>query len=286
MNIPIIKNRLSKIKDFWQFNLKIIATNLGFFNSHRNYTKFIVLGQARTGSNFLLSLLDSHEQVVTYGELFVAQNSIGWHRLKYDEYWQSKSLISLMLHQPQKFLQKKVFRKYPSPIEAVGFKIFYNQAKEGDLKKVWKFLQSQQNIKIIHLKRRNLLQSLMSLKKALITNQWIAVNQKESKDKLPDISITLAYEDCLHYFQKTHDYMLYYDTFFYQHPMVDIYYEDLCADNTNQIKVIQDFLGLNYQPLKCYTLKQSSLSLSESITNYFELKEQFQNTIWSIFFED
>jgi LPS sulfotransferase NodH len=286
MNLKVFRNKLSNLKDFWQFNLKILATDLGFFNSHRNYTKFIVLSQARTGSNFLLSLLDFHEQVVTYGELFVAPDSIGWHRLKYDKYWQSKSLISLMLHRPQEFLQKKVFRKYPLPIAAVGFKIFYDQAKEGDIKTVWEFLRSQQDIKIIHLKRRNPLKSLVSLKKALITKQWIAVNQEEVKDQSQDISITLTYEDCLKYFQKTDDNILHHDTFFSQHPMIDIYYEDLCADNINQTNIIQDFLGLNYRPLKSYTLKQSSLSLSESITNYFELKEQFQNTPWSVFFED
>lgn len=286
MGFTIMRDKLSKIKDFWQFNLKILATDLGFFNSNKNYNKFIVLSQARTGSNFLLSLLDSHEQVITYGELFVKSDCIGWHRLKYNEYWQSKSLISLMNKKPQEFLQKKVFRKYPSPIAAVGFKIFYGQAKEFPTKTVWEFLQSQRDIKIIHLKRKNLLKSLLSLKKALITDQWIAISQKELQDKSRDISITLTYEDCLQYFHKTHDIMLEHDIFFSQHPIIDIYYEDLCEDHINQTRIIQDFLGLKYRALKSYTVKQSSLSLSESITNYFELKEQFQNTPWAKFFED
>jgi LPS sulfotransferase NodH len=275
-----------KLKDFWQFNLKILATDLGFFNSHKNYTQFIVLSQARTGSNFLLSLLDSHEQVVTYGELFRDLDSVGWDRPSSGRNPHSKPLILLRNKNPRKFLETEVYNRYPLNVSAVGFKIFYDHARAVYLKTVWEFLQSQRDIKIIHLKRRNLLQSLVSLKKALITKQWIAVNQKESKDKLPDTSITLTYEDCLQYFQKTHDYMLDHDTFFSQHPMIDIYYEDLCADNINQTRMIQDFLGLNYRPLKSYTLKQSSLPISESITNYFELKEQFQNTPWSVFFED
>ena len=33
-------------------------------------TRFMILGSARTGSNFLLSLLSAHPSIKTYGELF------------------------------------------------------------------------------------------------------------------------------------------------------------------------------------------------------------------------
>ncbi len=63
-------------------------------------------------------------------------------------------------------------------------------------------------------------------------------------------------------------------------------YEDLSQDYESEMKRVQEFLELDHEALKPNTLKQSSLSLSESISNYFELKEKFENIHWESFFED
>ncbi|MEA5578907.1 sulfotransferase [Anabaena sp. UHCC 0451] len=277
---------IKKLQNALNFYADIVAANLGLFNSSSDYCKFIVLGQARSGSNFLRGLLDSHSQVITYGELFVNPDFIGWHRPKYDRYLQTKSLILLMRKDPKKFLEQKVFRKYASQVSAVGFKIFYDQAREDSRKAVWDFLQSQKDIKVIHLKRKNMLRTFLSLKKALTTKEWIIIAPKVTNYKPQDVKISLTYEECLQYFNRMQDYMSEHDIFFAQHQKIDVFYEELSINTEYEIRRIQDFLELDYKPLKSYTLKQSSLPLSQSISNYFELKEKFQNTPWEGFFED
>lgn len=281
-----MKEELEQLQNKIQFHFNLLTTDLGFFNSHKNYTKFIVLSQARSGSNFLLSLLGWHDRVVTYGELFVSPDSIGWHRDKYEEYLQSKSLIRLMRDNPREFLEKKVFRKYPSPVSAVGFKIFYDQAQEGSVRTVWDFLQSQREIKVIHLKRKNMLKTLLSLEKALITNEWVVIDSDPKSSQTKTVMVSLDYEKCLQYFNRTWESMQEHDRWFDRHPKIDVFYEDLSRDKVGEMLRIQNFLDLEYKTVQSFTVKQSCFSLSESISNYFDLKEKFQNTPWASFFED
>ena len=52
------------------------------------------------------------------------------------------------------------------------------------------------------------------------------------------------------------------------------------------MKRVQDFLGVQYETVKPSTYKQSHQSLSDSISNYWGLKERFTGTPWEEFFED
>src|SRR5690606_16569148 len=51
-------------------SLRNLALDLGLVDGHTDYTRFIILARSRTGSNFLRGMLNSHPQVLTYGEIF------------------------------------------------------------------------------------------------------------------------------------------------------------------------------------------------------------------------
>ncbi|WP_217385639.1 sulfotransferase [Dolichospermum sp. UHCC 0259] len=262
-----------------------MTTEIDLVNNYSDYCKFIVLGQGRSGSNFLLGLLNSHSQVIAYGELFGFQD-IDWSLPKYNPYSKFKTLVSLINKNPEIFLERIILRKYLPLISAVGFKILYFHAKGDSGESVWHFLQNRQDIKIIHLKRKNLLKSFLSSKKALITNEWVVSSQKGINNKPKEVTVSLDYQECLGYFKWTQASMETHDLLFANHQKIDVVYEDLSQDYESEMKRVQEFLELDYETLKPNTLKQSSLSLSESISNYLELKEKFQNTPWAIFFED
>jgi hypothetical protein len=76
------------------------------------------------------------------------------------------------------------------------------------------------------------------------------------------------------------------DLIFAGHPIIDLTYESLVADYVGEMRRILDILGVRHEEVKPNTQKQSSKSLSESITNYFELKEKFRGTEWETFFEE
>ncbi len=47
-------------------------------SDNRNYTKFIILGRSRVGSNMLRSILNGHRGIISFGELFRRQGEVGW----------------------------------------------------------------------------------------------------------------------------------------------------------------------------------------------------------------
>ncbi len=276
---------IKKLQDALNFYADIAAANLGLSNSS-DYCKFIVLGQGRSGSNFLLGLLNSHSQVTTYGELFHFTDHIDWGLTKYNQYLQLKYLIALINKKPEKFLERIIFRKYSPPISAVGFKIFYFHAQEDSRKTVWRYLQDRQDIKVIHLQRKNFLKSFLSYKKALITNEWVIISQPGINNVPKQVTVSLDYQECITYFNYMKTVTKAYDLLFTQHQKIDVIYEDLSQDYASEIRRVQEFLELDYEISEPITLKQSSLPLSQSISNYFELKEKFKNTHWESFFED
>lgn len=278
----MFSNNINDFKSWSLFYFKNLARDLGLLKSHLNYNQFIILGKGRSGSNFLRGLLNSHRNIIVFGELFRDSNSISWEFPFYHECLQSSNLISWMQSEPVNFLEKKVFRKYHPQVLAVGFKLFYYHAQNDSRQVIWPFLQEQKSIKIIHLQRNNTLKELLSLRKAFKTNKWTNTSAVEEQV----FSISLDYEDCLREFVYAQQIKSQYNTFFQYHPIINVIYENLSDNYEIEIKKIQDFLEVDYEPVKPLTYKQSRQSLKEAISNYFELKQKFMKTPWETFFED
>jgi len=129
-----------------------------------NYTRFILIGQARSGSTFLMALLDSHPAIKGFGELF--------HKELQQRVWQSKNAPAIdQDDDPVEYLENNIFTVYPSHIQVVGFKLFSYHAIAGRWQKVWSYLQHPE-LKVIHLTRWNLLNQYLSLKLADRSSVW------------------------------------------------------------------------------------------------------------------
>lgn len=270
------------LRDAVQFHLKNLAFDLGLFGGRSDYRRFIILGRGRTGSNFLRGLLNSHSQIVTFGELFRFYDSIGWEFPLYDRYWQDPGLIALMQNDPIGFLEKKVFRKFPKEVGAVGFKLFYYHAQEDSRRGVWDYLRDRRDMRIIHLKRNNTLRMILSEKRAFMTDNWTNTTGAEEEKS----AVALDYEECLRRFRHEQEIAGEFERFFQRHPKVTVIYEHLASDYREPMRSIQEFLSVGYETVKPSTYKQSNRPLAESIPNYFELKEKFRNTPWEVFFEE
>jgi LPS sulfotransferase NodH len=259
--------------------IKNVALDLGLLAGHDDYTRFIILGRSRSGSNFLRGLLNSHSQIVALGELFQNKQAIGW---AYPGYQQGGSMVNLFHNEPVRFIETRVFRRFPKAINAVGFKIFYYHAQDVKWKPVWKHLVDQTSLRIIHIKRRNILRTHLSRKQAGRTDAW--VNTTGSSDSRPPE--ILDYDECLKDFQQTRTYEEQNDKLFQGHPLTDVFYEDLADDYRKEMLRIQEFLGVVKEDVKPQTFKQSSQPLSQAIANYAQLKARFAGSQWASFFED
>jgi len=276
------REKRDTLKDLGRFYLRTQALKLGLADGHSDYCRFIILGTARSGSNFLRGLLNSHTQIVAFGELFRSHDSIGWELPPYDTYLQSRRLISLMHSNPGGFLEKKVFTRFPRHIAAVGFKIFYYHAQDDSRTGVWAYLRDRKDLRIIHLKRHNTLRVIISLKKAFVTNRWTnTTGIEEGSPVLP-----LDYEECLEAFTWAQETKRRYDTYFKDSNKLDVCYETLSSHYEREMKRVQEFLGTDFEAVKPATFRQAHQPLSQTISNYWELKERFTGTPWEVFFED
>jgi LPS sulfotransferase NodH len=245
----------------------------------RNYTRFIILSRSRSGSNYLRGLLNSHSKIIVFSEFFKNNALIEWGLPGYKD---TQKTLALFQNDPVDFLEKKVYQKYPRHIAAVGFKLFYYHARDAKWSMLWPYLQSSKDIRIIHLKRKNILETHLSRQRALVTDKWANISgEKEAQPTIP-----LQYEECLDDFVQTRTWEQDSDKYFSQHQLMDVYYEDLARDHQAEMQKIQAFLGVDYEPVAPQTFKQATLPLSKSITNYVELKDQFAGTPWEEFFSD
>src|SRR5512138_3833678 len=110
--------------------------------------RFAIVGNARTGSNYLLDGLKSAPAIRMYHEIFASHN----RRVGED----FDRILST------------VFQYENKSTQVVGFKVFYNHLTEEE----WNKLVACQGLKVIHLTRRNRLRTVISLEIAFKTGQW------------------------------------------------------------------------------------------------------------------
>lgn len=265
----------------------------------------MILGSARTGSNLLLSLLSAHPHIKTYGELFNL------------DMLPETSLLEV-LDDPVTYLQRRVYQDHKVEIAAVGFKMFYDHLTRDYFTKLvdvsdaapqlrekysrfsnfidsnyaweilderfrtaWEFLRADQSLAVIHLQRRNVLHTLISLKQAYMTSQWWSL-KSGLQTTLP---VYLDPEECCRYFQKLSNSAAEADAAFSEHPKININYEDLIEKQQDTLQRIFAFLKVPHKSVTTRMKKQNPASPRETVDNYEQLKSYFRNTRWDAFFE-
>src|SRR5215210_8702901 len=127
---------------------------------HQVGQRFAIVGNARTGSNYLLDGLNSSPSIRMYHEIFASHNREVGKDFE-------KTLST-------------VYQYESKSTKIVGFKVFYNHLTEDE----WKKFVAHRDLKIIHLTRRNRLRTVISLEIAFKTGQWTkAGNSGGPKEK-------------------------------------------------------------------------------------------------------
>lgn len=243
-------------------------------------TKFIIICHGRTGSNYLRSLLNSHNDIYCFDELF---NPKGEEQEDFQK----------RLENPTENINKKVFENTNDKKHIKGFKLLYYQLPQSPefednlynknnyvsskikktLYEYLEYLKNQTDIKIIHLKRKNMLKTLISLKKAGETNVWTSKTGQISSPK-----ITLNKFGCEHFFKNTRNFETKYDQIFKNHDVLQITYEELYTNRVKTIDKVLDFLGAPKITLHSPLRKINSDNVSDLVENIEELKEHFANS--------
>jgi LPS sulfotransferase NodH len=256
--------------------------------------RFVIVTTARTGSNLLVRTINRAPKITCYGEImkqeFRQESSAEQFFLQLSEILglSVQYLEKLQVNNPSEFLNL-IFDSKNAGI--LGFKLFYRHAREDVRKTIWQGLQEHQEIKIIHLLRRNLLDTYMSLQYAHLTDQWIlptfAYKEKiESLDRYDREMLSINPRVLLNFFEITSKYIQETKTMFAHHKYLELYYENLDSQYDREIEKAFNFLEVPLIIKEQPTIKQRSKTNRERIKNYQELLGFFKNTDWIGFFSE
>lgn len=250
--------------------------------------KFIVLGHGRSGSTLLVLSLAEHHNILAFDEL-----------LHYDLEERRRQFFEFNNRYPDdglkryymdgedgaEFLREVVFYdRMRKEVLAVGFKIFYIHVRdEPNSKKAWDYLTGNKDIHIIHLMRRNVIESWVSLQVALMTGEWARLQgTKPKQQRLPPLKLNP--QECEAYCNQVLVYSQWAKRAFREHPLLEVEYErDVCGRFSSMMHDIHDFLDVPRRDVQLVLEKQAQRSISEQISNYSEFKEYFHHTIYEDF---
>jgi len=220
--------------------------------------RFAIVGNPRTGSSHLVSLLDSHPDIACWDDEILDEG---------------EAFDTSPFEDPRDFLRKVVF---DVNAKAVGFKLLWDALERTD--GVWNLLKDLE-IRLVHTCRSNALDGLLSYRLAKTNNSFTSWYGAWTVTR-----IALDPGDCVAWFEQTrlHDEEIRRHSQEHGLSRVEIEYEELVR---TQDKVLE-FLGMPKIPLTSRLVKQRKGTQSELITNYVELKSTFKGTPWIRFFED
>ncbi|MCU0489862.1 MAG: sulfotransferase domain-containing protein [Anaerolineales bacterium] len=239
--------------------------------------QFVILTRGRSGSNMLVSLLCLHPKIHMQNEIF------------HEAIVTSQGVQAAINSAGAVSYVKQSFQRMDYEI-ATGFKLLYPYLEPEyaerigvrSLPGVVDYLAQEKNIHIIHLKRRNKLKTLASVKLARLSKKYIRFDDQDPMNDEQQILLTA--EECESFFLQMEAWETKYDQLFAGDRLLNLYYEELVADIPGKSREIQNFLQIPYYPLAPTTKKQTSKPLPETIANYAELKAHFQASPWGSYF--
>jgi len=220
--------------------------------------RFAIVGNPRTGSSYLASLLDSHPDIACWNyEIFDA-----------DEAFDASSCDL-----PEHFLTEHVL---PVKATAVGFKLLWDALDRR--KAIWEALRSLEFV-LLHVYRENLLDSFISFRLATL-NQAFTYSDGEYSIA----SFEGDFDQCLEWFElcEARDAQIRARARDDGLPSLEIEYADLYASR----ELVLRFLQVGPAPLSSNFRRQRQGAQSDAIINYSELRARFLHTRWACFFED
>jgi LPS sulfotransferase NodH len=139
--------------------------------------RFIIIGLPRSGTTYLMTLLNAHRDVLCAGEQFNPYAVIGADS-------ESRVFLDLMKRDKNPRVHSQAFFKKHSagPYKSVGYKLMI-----GHNIRVLKYLHAMENTSIIYVHRNNKLAQVASLIKADTTRRWAQAHEDNHVNKKIDV---------------------------------------------------------------------------------------------------
>ncbi len=244
-----------------KIHLKRILRYSGFLG-HTTYKPFVIVCHPRTGSTLLHTYLNDHWQIHSYGELL---------SMEMDSLLNGKSAGG--------FYARKMKRKFPGMIKAVGFKFFYQYGELKNGIEILDLIRHDTTVSIIHLTRRNKLRTVLSYQLAKETDSW-------TKGRNDSALIKVETDRLIHDLERLESWEMAFDDYFSGHQVLKVSYEDLVSDPQKILKDVQEFLGVQPRKLRTVLARQHEGPLQGYILNPEEVRAALSGTPWCDMLEE
>lgn len=229
--------------------------------------RFVIAAHPRTASTLAIRSILEHPQAAGVYEPFNQQpksraNVPLWGNRKWIDH-----------EDPVAFAKSYLFRAPAnSGVTAQGFKIFRQHCARTELQKtLWSYLQSENGIRVILMRRQNLAKAYISHCRALKADAWnISSNSLTPEGYNTPFNVDI--EDCRRFIANQLESIAALQSIFADHPKVEISYEEITGDYDASIARIWAFLELSPILLDQPVRKVSRKPLPDVVLNYDELK--------------
>jgi LPS sulfotransferase NodH len=238
---------------------------------------FIVLSTQRSGSTWVVDMLDSHPRVLAYSELFMhgGEGTPKWGQEQDLPYWQSYARGKRRLAKPYwlwKYLGQ-AYRERPG-IDAVGFKLMYSQLTRISrplMPALW-----LKRVRIVHLIRRNALDVVLSREAGAAREGKLHARDGEDVEA---VRLNLDTDTLLRR-MTLHERAIAGARVRFKRvglPYTEVVYEDLAADERGFAQLFE-FLGVEPAPVSSSLQKLNPTSHEDLIENYREVRDALEGT--------
>ena len=201
--------------------------------AHGPIVPFIILCAGRSGSNLLQTSLDQHPEIRAYGEVF-------------NHFYSSRDVVNLLRRARDDedgaaFVQHIFDPALGRRASAIGFKMMYPHVPDGPLSTAWTELSKMRDLVVVDLDRENLLECLVSTRKAEYTWAWRST--KQARSEVPR-QIYLSPGDCSAFFEERLRLREQALARFKRHEIIRLTYDELRSDFAGSIARICEVLGV------------------------------------------
>lgn len=194
-----------------------------------SFEKFVIICSARTGSTLLHTYLNSHPNILSYGEILRERNT--------------KDIATN--------LREDIFKSHGKNVRAVGLKCFLSYRDDARFSDQYFEILADASIKIIVLRREDAKEQLMSLQLAKATGEWSFARQANRP------SLEVGEGDLEEFTSKLDQQYTKIRADLQHHQTFTMSYEQLTSNPAETLFALQNFL--NVVPRKLYSVlrKQS-----------------------------
>jgi LPS sulfotransferase NodH len=238
----------------------------------------MILTSQRTGSTFLAEVLDAHPQVRCYGEILNG-SAVRPPPLVREFKYAAKTWRYLVsgAWRPIATIER-CYRNSDKPV--VGFQAMYNRV---DTPSVRRFLQERKDIRIIHLRRENLLKQYVS--KVLLTRKRGAHRDRpwspHATRPVPVVTTHISPDKAIEEMRKIRELFREFEQFLSGHRKIELVYEEMISGQSLSAAAwaaVGELLEIEPAEASSDQIKFNPGNLRPMVENYDELAAALKGT--------